>query len=204
MADMLLTARCPVCRRPGRSPCDECRELFVPLGGLPPPSGLSALCAALPYQDAARPLVAGLKYRDQRGAVAFLADRMVAVMPAGAVCGCVTWAPTTPARRRERGFDHAELLARAVARRLGLRPRRLLHRTGGAAQTGRAAADRHRDPPRFRATVRAAPADVVLVDDVVTTGATLSAAARALGSVGVQRVVGLVAAATPPPRSRDH
>jgi competence protein ComFC len=176
----------------------------VPLGPVPPPPGLAALHAAVSYEEAARPLVSGLKYRDQRAALGYLADLMVAVLPLEPRAGCVTWAPTTAARRRQRGFDHAELLARAVGRRLGLRCRRLLVRAGGGVQTGRAAAERRQDPARFGPTSRRPPRAVLLVDDVVTTGTTLAAAARALRRAGAIEVVGLVAAATPPPAARDH
>jgi predicted amidophosphoribosyltransferase len=144
--------------------------------------------------------VAGLKYRDQRASVPFVAGLMVGAascaVPDAAVT--VTWAPTTRARQRERGFDHAELLARAVARRMGVRCRRLLVRSSGPAQTGRDAAERRGDPPCFTLRSRRVPATIVLVDDVVTTGATLSAAARTLRLGGAELVIGLVAGATPP------
>ncbi|HEX8771251.1 MAG TPA: phosphoribosyltransferase family protein, partial [Acidimicrobiales bacterium] len=95
----------------------------------------------------------------------------------------MTWAPTTGARRRERGFDQAELLARAVARRLGLPCRRLLRRRPGPAQTGRDREGRQ-SGPAFTTRRVTGPARVLLVDDIVTTGATVSAAARALRAAG--------------------
>lgn len=203
---MLLTDRCPVCRRRLGSPCPECRELFVPLGPLAPPAGCDVLVAACWYDEAARPLVAGLKYRDQRSSVSFVADLMVAAASTTVAAGkwpgrpdLVTWAPTTAERRLRRGFDHAELLARAVARRWRLPCRPLLTRVGATAQTGRGGAARRHDPPRFEPRRRRPPPSVVLVDDVVTTGATLAGAAGALRRTGASRVVALVAAATPPP-----
>jgi ComF family protein len=194
---VLLTTRCPICRRPGGAPCIECTELFVPLGSVSPvPAGLDALFAAVSYVDAARPLITSLKYRNQRSATTWLADAMVAVMSGGSDATVVTWAPTSASRRRERGFDQSELLARAVARRLGVPVRRLLVRRQGAAQTGRSGSQRRIDAPLFGPARRVVPASVLLVDDVITTGATLGAASAALRSAGARTVVGLVAAAT--------
>jgi ComF family protein len=196
---MLLAARCPICRRPDGAPCRECIELFAPLGPVPPPPALHALHAAIAYEDAARPLITSLKYRNQRGVVSWLADAMVAVLPRDERPGVVTWAPTSPRRRRERGFDQSELLARAVARRLRSPVRPLLRRPRTAGhQTGRDAAARRAEVAAFRLRPGVGRS-VLLVDDVVTTGATLDAAANALRDGGALRIVGLVGAATPPP-----
>jgi predicted amidophosphoribosyltransferase len=166
------------------------------------PLGVDRLVSVFAYSDAARELVARVKYRDARHALAFLADVLAdrsrpTLTPAPAV---VTWPPTTARRRRERGFDHAELLARRVATRLALPAAALLHRVDGAAQTG-ASRDVRRVGPRFTATHRPTEPGgaVLLVDDVVTTGGTLSAAARALRSAGWARVVAVTAAGTPAP-----
>jgi len=91
------------------------------------------------------------------------------------------------------------VLAGAVARRLGVPSVALLDRGPGPAQTGRGRAERRRGPELTPtpATRRWTGATVAVVDDVLTTGASLSAAARALRSGGAGAVVGLVAARTP-------
>lgn len=105
--------------------------------------------------------------------------------------------PAHPARRRSRGFDPAELLARALARRTGLplvaalRRRAVPSRQLGADRETRRAAGRLGFEARGPAPRRA-----ILVDDVHTTGATLSACARALKQAGCQRVVALTWART--------
>lgn len=156
------------------------------------------------YADATRPLIAALKYRNQRAAVGWVASAMASVLPRPLGVDVVTWAPTTPARRRDRGFDQAELLARAVARRIGVRPRRLLVRRGGVSQTGRGASERRNHGPTFDLTSRPARGWVLVIDDVTTTGSTLDAAATTLRSGGAAGVIGLVAAVTPRPSGSSH
>ena len=156
--------------------------------------------ALLAYQGPGRELVARLKYRDHRSALSGLSAAMASLVT-GHV-DVVTWAPTTPARRRERGFDQAELLARSVAQHLRLPWRSLLERAPGPAQTGRTLAERRRGP-RF-ACRRGVPGwSVLVVDDVVTSGATASAAAAALRHAGASRIVVLAAARTPRPAPTD-
>lgn len=192
---VLLPAACPGCGAQGTALCPACVAALAPPPGLPPPPGIDACVALLAYDGPGRQLVSRLKYRNERAALGRLAAALAAAAPPGEV---VTWVPTTADRRRERGFDQAELLARRVARPLGLPCRRLLRRRPGPAQTGRSRAERRAAPPAFTAR-RPAAGTVLLVDDVVTTGATAAAAARALRATGADRVVLLAAARTPPP-----
>jgi predicted amidophosphoribosyltransferase len=146
-------------------------------------------------------LVARLKYRNARSALRWLALSMAALVDPTAV-DLVTWVPTTGDRRRQRGFDQAELLARAVARRLGLPCRRLLVRGSGPPQTGRSLADRRVGPVLAASRRRVPAARVLLVDDVITTGTTITVAASALRTAGFAHVCVVAAARTPLKRGR--
>lgn len=153
----------------------------------------------MPFDGVARQALLALKYRNRRALVRHLARLMVRRLgldlPGARRPDVVTWAPTSRARVVQRGFDQAELLARAVARELGVPCRRLLYRSHGPAQTGRGRAERL-EGPSFRSRPAARPYRVLLVDDVVTTGATLHAAAAALRAAGVSDVRAVAAAAT--------
>jgi predicted amidophosphoribosyltransferase len=160
---------------------------------LQPAPSTSPFPAVLSYDGAGRELVARLKYRDARGVVRPLARSMAALVTASV--DIVTWAPTSPARRRARGFDQAELLARGVARELVVPCRSLLRRLPGPPQTGRPRAERLTGIAfRIRPGV---PARVLVVDDVVTTGTTIREAISALRGGGASQVSVVVAAATP-------
>ena len=195
---VLLAVTCPVCGALGRAPCPLCTEEMRPPPSLPDPVGVDACLVLLSYEGAGRELVARLKYRNSRSALPGLARAMASLVVDPACFDIVTWAPTTPSRRRQRGFDQAELLARTVARHLRRPCRRVLGRLPGPPQTGRPLAERHGGPD-FVAR-RALPGrSVLVVDDVVTSGATVNAAASALRNAGATSVTVLAAARTPRP-----
>jgi predicted amidophosphoribosyltransferase len=123
---------------------------------------------------------------------------MAAAICAGAPAleGELVPVPLHPRRRRQRGYNQAERLAAAVARRTGLELADCLERRGPAAarQVGRGRADRLAGPEIEAA--RPVPRRVLLVDDVCTTGATLAACAAALRANGTTSVSALVYART--------
>jgi predicted amidophosphoribosyltransferase len=208
---VLLVARCPVCRCVEVGVCAACAgQLRAAADPLPIPPGLDSLTAVIAYEGAGRQLIAGLKYRNARGGIDALAAAMAARIEAAHVEAAhveavrvetaplqvVTWLPTTSRRAGHRGYDQAELLARQVAARLRLRCRRLLVRHAGPAQTGRGLGDRLVGPD-LTGVSAAAGLVVALVDDVVTSGASMTAGAMALRRAGAREIHGVAAAHTP-------
>jgi predicted amidophosphoribosyltransferase len=152
------------------------------------PAGLDRAWSSASYEGVARDLVAALKFRRLLPVADLMADRIQWLAPAHMLSGTIVPVPPAPSRLRRRGFDPAGELAGALAERLAIEPLTCLGRSGGGRQVGRRRAERVGHPPRIRATATA-PRSVILVDDVLTTGATLTACARALRSAGAVRVV---------------
>jgi predicted amidophosphoribosyltransferase len=186
----------PLCAACGRScrreavVCTRCGRRLAgaePLLGKGPP-GLDRVWSSASYEGVARGLVAALKFRQLLPVADLMADRIHWLAPAHLLSGELVPVPAAPVRRRRRGFDPAGELAGALAERLGIEPQPCLVRRGGGRQVGRRRAERVGHPPQMHA-VAAAPRSVLLVDDVLTTGATLGACARALRAAGAVRVV---------------
>jgi ComF family protein len=224
---LVVPPRCAACRaaapRAAQQLCGACRralpwlpETLCERCALPdhgargcPARGAAfdAAWAAVAYDGAARDALHALKFAGARPLAGVMAAQIAAAAPHrllaadGAVLVPV---PAHPARRRARGYDQAELIARALARRTGLPLQRLLRRDGPARQLG-APAHVRRQPGRLAISARrAGPLSAVLVDDVHTTGATLEACAAALKRSGTRRVVALTWARTLDERSVDR
>ena len=151
--------------------------------------------AAVAYEGPARQLVRALKFSAALGVAPAMAAAMVAGAPEGLLApgSALVPVPLHPRRARRRGFNQAEVLARAVAWRTGLPVAPVLGRRGGAeSQVGRDRGQRERalrGSVSVRQGVRAPPR-AVLVDDVITTGATLAGCAAALRAAGSGEVRG--------------
>lgn len=153
--------------------------------------------APLAYKGAGRRLVAALKFR-RLLVVAELGAALIADgAPPGWLEAALVPVPAAPSRARRRGFDPAWELVSALVGQTGATAAPLLRRSDRRHQRGRSRAERLARPPLVRA-VAAAPPRAILIDDVVTTGATIDACARALRVAGSDEVRALALAAVPP------
>ncbi|HYC79047.1 MAG TPA: phosphoribosyltransferase family protein [Planctomycetota bacterium] len=204
---------CPGCDAPGDDDllCGGCSRRVVGAEGLPPliVPGCDAVLAPCVYSGLVRTLLTRLKYAGDRHAAAalgaLLAPAAVA-LAARARPDCVVPAPTSASRRRRRGFDQAELLAKSAAKVLGAPClagvlRRVARRP---PQAGLDRSERLANLDGAFASEGAFGRSVLLVDDVVTTGATLGAAAAALRAGGARRVVAAAVARTIAPHEASE
>lgn len=161
---------------------------------VPCPEGIDYVHAAFVYEGAARRLIHRLKYESIRAAAVPLAAQM-AYLPSGEE-EIIVPVPTDPKREKRRGFNQSALLAGHIAKELGMPMEAALVRTRPSKpQTGLSAEDRRANLVGcMEASDAVCSRKILLVDDVMTTGATLREAARALRLAGAKSV-GVFAAA---------
>ena len=180
--------RCSRCWAPGPgSPCSACLADPPPFEGLRTP---------FRFAGVARRALLEAKFRGISAHLDPLGDAAAEVVPRSWAIDAVTPIPLHRARRRRRGFNQSELIARRVSSHLGLPLRAgLLRRARAtASQTALGAERRASNVADAFASAGDPPAAVLLVDDVSTTGATFAAAARALLDAGAERVYALAVA----------
>ena len=143
------------------------------------------------YEGPARDLILACKLRGVRAAAGPLGDAIAECL--GEEARVVTWVPGRAADIRARGFDHAEAIARVVARCCRAPAVPLLRRVGSAPdQTRLSRVARLRNLDHVFAAA-GSPSEVVLVDDLITTGATMTACAEALRGAGAASIVAVAA-----------
>jgi len=217
---VVFPAACPACARPLAHPtrgplCDACWDALPRHRGglcgcgLPLPAAL-VVCGRCrrgrqpftsglslgPYEGPLRTVIHELKYRGKRRVAKRLAEALLAEPGTDALLGTsdlLVPVPLHPRRRRERGFNQAELLAEELGRRVGrpCAPAALVRRKDTAPQAGLSAAARRRNVAgafAVRGQGQVAGRVIALVDDVLTTGATAQACARALLAAGAAEV----------------
>ena len=213
---LIAPHHCVCCSEQGSLFCEPCRQDLLE-SRLPAcamcdsPTRLSLLCTTCHiksplddiwsvglYKDELESLIKKYKFERARAAdeiFSGLLDEVVPVLPPDTL---VTYIPTAPSRIRQRGYDHMQ---RVASRFAGLRqlemiqPIKRLHnkRQVGASRTERI----EQAKKAFGLNKTLNTQNILLIDDVMTTGATLNAAARLLKSAGTKNVYGAVVAFEP-------
>ena len=183
----LVPSRCYRCRSVTRefAVCVSCRRS----------TSLRTVLVATHYDGIPKELLHRAKYERARSGISEMVELMtpmLEVLPRDALLVPV---PTATSRVRQRGYDQAELLARALSATSGLARRAVLARLGQAHQVGAGRKERTehlREAFRMQHPKAIAGKHVILVDDVLTTGATLETAARILKKAGAKQVDAVV------------
>jgi predicted amidophosphoribosyltransferase len=199
---LLLAATCAGCDRPETLLCDACRQGIGPAPVVRRTPGGLLVRAAMPFEGIAARCIRRLKddgetmlARPLGAALGEVLGGVIEAQPASDGPVRLVPIPTSRSAFRRRGYRVPDLLIR----RAGSVPDRLLMLRGRRTdQRGLGAASRAEN---VRGSMRSRPVTgsgaVVLVDDVVTTGATFDEAARTLGDAGVRVVAAVALAATP-------
>lgn len=182
----LLGLRCPGCGRALDTPalCQTCRSELVPK--------VSGQFAYLGSYVRWKGLARSIKYRGKQDVVPVLAKLLArTVGRSGWEIQTVTAVPTLLHRKVKRGYNQAELLARGLALELGLPYLEMLSRKRYTpSQTKKSPAERLQLPADTFTGKRVVKGAVLLVDDVITSGATFLRAREALLEAGAEKVYG--------------
>ena len=205
--DLLFPRRCPFCGRVlsrGQMLCRGCADALPITGEHPLQEGAWGRCAApLHYQGRVRDAVLDFKFRGKMSGLDYF-GWLLADCAAGSFAGefdTVTWVPVSPQRKKERGFDQSYQLCRAACRHWDIEPlptlRKVYH---NRPQSGLSDAAERRgnvlgvyEPIAENVWGRR----ILLVDDVLTTGATMAECARVLRECGAAEVVCLTLCRAP-------
>lgn len=147
------------------------------------------------YHEVTRQVTHAMKFRRNLSAARLIGQFLDEQLPHFPSSTLVTHVPTATVRRRQRGYDQAELIARTFAKRRGIPHKTLLARSGQARQVGAKRKDRKEQlRGAFRVTDPASVIDrqVLLIDDITTTGATLEEAAKIMREAGSKRPMAAV------------
>ena len=200
--NLLFPPKCPFCRRildkAEDGLCPDCQKnlpWLIGTSGERKVEFADGCFSPLAYRDRVRDGVHHFKFEGSRACAEPFGELMAQCLQdhLPEEVDAITWAPLNRKRKRKRGFDQAELLARAVGRRQNLPVISVLRKVHNTQpQSALTQADQRRANAKgaycLREGVEVAGLRLVLVDDVVTSGATLSECAFQLRKAGAQRV----------------
>lgn len=200
LAKILAPPQCAGCEREGEILCIQCQQIVVKATI----KNNQDITVVTEFNEVGRKLIHAYKFQRQRNASHIIAKLITQSLPNQSF-SMVTSTPTAPVRVRRRGFDHAALLARRVAADLKLPHRPLLFRRSSARQVGQHRETRFRQAENLYGAHPAARGHhILLIDDVITTGATIEACTKALKNAMAASVWAAVLASRPAPPGKEQ
>ena len=212
LLDLIAPEDCLECQSEGSVWCELCRLQYEPLPSrcflchkqttnyqtcktCYAKTNLKTVYVYGEYCGINKSLIYALKFNCKRHAAKPISSSMAQLLPYFVNSPVIVNIPTAPNRARQRGFDHTQMLAKELAKQTNLNYKKLLVRTNSLRQVGAKRQQRInqiKDSFRLKVNSGIVPEHIILVDDVVTTGATLSEATKILKQAGVKKVNSLV------------
>jgi ComF family protein len=208
--DLLLTLifppYCAGCQKLGTFLCGKCYDRLefkaLPIRTKLKPSYIDSITASVNYSSAIPKLLHLMKYKNVKGIATFCGEFLFTTTyyPDAEI---VTSVPIHPRRKRERGFNQSEVMAKEFALQAGITYRQMLVKTKYSQPQAKAKSKQQRlhnldqtfaAHPLFKKFATRTPTSALLIDDVCTTGTTLNQCAKVLKEIGVLQVHGLVVA----------
>jgi len=197
----LLCADCAGDLRPAVGRCYRCHRVAdsgKTCAGCSAQTGLARVRPLVLYERNAKDLVWRLKFERARAGAAEIGRLLAPLLVdeyGQSSAAILAHVPTATSRVRRRGYDQAALIVKTLARESGLPYASLLLRAGQQRQVGGSREKRRaqiKDAFRVRNPQKIQGAHIILVDDVITTGATLEAATATLKAAGAKKVEAIV------------
>lgn len=184
---VVMPGRCFGCNKQSSQSktCKNCRQH----------SSLAHVWIRSEYKGMPKELIHSLKFQRTPSAATIVGEAMISTLSEITEDTIAVPIPTASSRKRQRGYDQAVLISRSIARQTGMSVVRALVRTGQTRQVGSKKADRLNQLKNAYVVVRPgriSGAHILLIDDVLTTGATLESAAKSLRRAGATQVDALV------------
>ena len=211
MIDSLLSRisphRCSSCGEIGSVLCESCKHDIISepfldcvlctvpcgkrgvCGGCARAAGIEQAWCVAERQGGLKHLLDGYKFESKRAVSSACVDLLDAVIPALPTEIAIVGIPSAPSTVRARGFDHMGRIADGLAKRRRLHCAQPLQRISSATLHFLSAAQRKKlGPTLFRMSENSVPEQILLLDDIVTTGTTFRAAAKLLRGAGVKKI----------------
>lgn len=215
LLSIIAPHHCYGCNKIGHLLCDNCKyniinEPFLVCTSCGKPVGVKGVCGTcqLPYsrawlvgerKDELAKVINAYKFERVKSAYHQLAELLAERMPKLPPETIIVPVPTIHSHIRQRGYDHTQLIARQLAKNLGLEYKHLLERQTNTKQRGANRSERFMQAKSaFALRGEISPTvTYLIVDDVVTTGATLKYASKILKDAGAHDVWVAVVAKSP-------